>query len=113
MATKYTYDQIMAMKKPPKKKPEKPKAEVIPLPKGPALEVAKAERTRASEIDRALERKREAENERRVRADRIEAYMNSDAYHRAGMRANAEYFREAEQARSEPRFDPTKPHGFW
>jgi hypothetical protein len=110
MATKYTYDEIMAMKKPPKKKPEKPRAEVIPLPSGPALEVAKQDRTRASEIDRALERKREGERERLRRA---EALVNSEAYRAAGMAFNEGYFREVEEARKEPKFDPTKPHGFW
>jgi hypothetical protein len=52
-------DEILAMKKPPKKKrAELPKASaaVVVYPQGPSLGVAKAERTKAQEIDRAFQR---------------------------------------------------------
>jgi hypothetical protein len=52
-------DEFLAMKKPPKKKRAelpKPSADVVVYPQGPSLGVAKAERTRAPEIDRAFRR---------------------------------------------------------
>jgi hypothetical protein len=99
-------DEILAMKKPPKKKPaESPKAEVIPLPKGEALAVAKSERTRASDYDRALERERAWEAERLRRA---EALVNSPEYAVAVQRFNA----AQRQERAENWFDPTQPFGF-
>jgi hypothetical protein len=61
-----------------KKKPpvvEPPKAEVIPYPQGPALALAKAERTRTGEISRAIARKARADKAeltaRRARLDRL------------------------------------------
>jgi hypothetical protein len=83
-----------------KKRPEpsKPIADVIPLPQGQALSVAKQERTRASEIDRVL-----AERLRRA-----EALVASEAYQRAGERFNAGLARE----REDNWFDPTQPFGF-
>jgi len=59
-------DEILAMKKPPKKKPAevpKPNADVIPHPADTALARPSLRGTRASEIDRALaeEKRRNAE----------------------------------------------------
>jgi hypothetical protein len=100
--------EILAMKKPPKKKPaEPPKAEVVrevvPFPQGEALVTAKAERTKA--ISRALS---EAEQRERGRIRRAEALVNSEAYAAAAERFNAAQARE----RSENWFDPTQPFGF-
>src|SRR5215831_2740341 len=52
-------DEILSMKKPPKKaRAEQPKrsAEVVVYPQGASLGIAKAERTKAQEIDRAFQR---------------------------------------------------------
>ena len=80
---------------PPKRKPPEPakcEAEVIPLPQGQALAVAKSERTKADAISRALGREKLREQERQRRA---EAYLKSETYNQAGLRFNREhYFRD-------------------
>jgi hypothetical protein len=86
-------DEILAMKKPPKKKPlepPKPNAAVIPFPQESALVVAKAERTRAAEVDRAFEEAERRERERIARAERLVA---SPEYAAAAERFNREYHR--------------------
>jgi hypothetical protein len=90
---------------PKAKRPEPPKADVIPLPKGQALAVAKSERTSAQSISRVFDREKAAERERLRRA---EAYLNSPAYLAAGERFNASLARE----REENWFDPSQPFGF-
>jgi hypothetical protein len=71
----------------PKRK--RPSAEVIPLPQGPALELAKATRTRASDVDRAV---RQAEAADRNRIAAAEALVNSPEYAAAGARFNREHY---------------------
>ena len=104
----YTVDQILAMKKPPKKKllePEKPKAEVIPLPTGAALALAKQDRTKAEDISRAMRAKTPEEieemRERRLAEEarrRNEQYLSSQAYIEAGERFNADYYKSQRDA---------------
>jgi hypothetical protein len=107
MKTVEELDAFLAGPPPKRKRPmaEPPKADVIPLPKGEALSVAKSERTRASEYDRALERERAWEAERLRRA---EALVNSPEYAVAVQRFNAAQARE----REDNWFDPTQPFGF-
>jgi hypothetical protein len=83
-------EELLAQPLTKKKRPvvEPPKAEVIPLPQGQALTVAKSERTRVAEIERAIEREKAWEAERLRRA---EALVNSEAYAAAGERFNREY----------------------
>jgi hypothetical protein len=88
------YERLLAGRKVPEP-PPKPSAEVIPMPDGQALALAKAERTRAAEIDRAFEREKAAADERLRRAQQL---VESPQYAQAGARFNREnYFRDSDK----------------
>ncbi len=120
--TEKELDEFLAGPPPKRKRPEPPKAEaeVIPLPTGAALELAKElGKSKVADVNRDkrdAERYREtaAEHNRRVfaemRAEREapSRLMSSSAYQAAGERFNA----EARRAAEDDWFDPTQPFGF-